>query len=121
MTATSPAATPESDDHHSMLLQDKTVVVTGGNSGIGEAIARATAAAGANVVIDYIDDPAHTESIVRDIREAGGNAIGFEADVTDVAALDRLAAAAADAFGGLDVWVNNAGIDTKTGLLDTTV
>ena len=121
MTATSPTATPGSEDHHSMLLQDKTVVVTGGNSGIGEAIARAAAAAGASVVIDYIDDAARTESIVRDIRDAGGNAIGFKADVTDVDALDRLAAAAADAFGDLDVWVNNAGIDTKTGLLDTTV
>ena len=44
-----------------------------------------------------------TESIIRDIRDAGGVAIGFEADVTDVDALDRLAAAAADAFGSLDV------------------
>ena len=52
------------------LLLDKTAVVTGGNSGIGEAIARAAAAAGANVVIDYIDDAARTESIVGDIRDA---------------------------------------------------
>jgi glucose 1-dehydrogenase len=114
------ASTAKTDDHHIMLLENKTVVVTGGNSGIGEAIVRAAAAAGANVVIDYINNAARTESIVADIRGAGGNAIGFEADVTDVDALDRLAAAAADAFGGLDVWVNNAGISTKTGLLDTT-
>lgn len=46
--------TSEPDAHYSMLLQHKTVVVAGGNSGIGEAIARAAAAADANVVIDYM-------------------------------------------------------------------
>ena len=57
--------------------------------------------------------PARTESIVRDIRDAGGKAIGFEADITDVLAQDRLAAAAAAAFDGLDVPVSNAGDDRR--------
>lgn len=102
------------------LLEGKTVVVTGGNSGIGAAIVRAAAAAGANVVIDYVDHAAAADALAADITAAGGAATTVRADVADTDAIRELADRAVQRFGGIDVWINNAGIDTKTGLLETT-
>jgi glucose 1-dehydrogenase len=104
-----------------MLLEGKSIVVTGGNSGIGEAIVLGVAAEGASVVIDYVAHPEETDSLVERIEQAGGKAVGIEADITDLDALQRLIKAAVDNFGRLDVLVNNAGLETRTSLLDTTV
>ncbi|MGI8695825.1 MAG: glucose 1-dehydrogenase [Mycobacteriales bacterium] len=103
-----------------MLLAGKTMIVTGGNSGIGAAIATAGAAEGANIVIDYVAHPEATDSLVKQIGAAGGRAIGVDADVSSVTDLAALLRAAVDAYGRLDVMVNNAGIETRTSLLDTT-
>jgi len=102
-----------------VLLDGKTIVVTGGNSGIGEAIVVAAAEQGANVVIDYVAEPEATETIVAGIEARGGQAIGVKADVSRTDELQRLVRAAVDRFGRLDVLVNNAGIETRTSLLDT--
>ena len=102
-----------------MLLRDKTLVVTGGNSGIGEAIVRAAAAEGANVVIDYVALPEETRAIVAAIEQLGGHAVGVQADVTKAADLHRMISTAVDTYGRLDVLINNAGIETRTGILDT--
>ena len=59
-----------------MLLTDKVMVVTGGNSGIGAAIVRAAAAEGANVVIDYVAHEDATEKLVNEIKQSGGEATG---------------------------------------------
>lgn len=103
-----------------MLLKGKTVVVTGGNSGIGEAIVLAAAEQGANLVIDYVAHPEETEALVQRIEKAGGRAVGIQADVSKSADLHAMIQKAVDTFGRLDVLVNNAGIETRTSLLETT-
>ena len=59
-----------------MLLDGKTIIVTGGNSGIGEAIVLAAAAEGANIVIDYVAHPEETDQLIAKIEAAGGHAVG---------------------------------------------
>jgi glucose 1-dehydrogenase len=103
-----------------MSLNGATAIVTGGNSGIGKAIVLALAEAGANVVIDYIADPDAEHELERKVVALGERAIGVAADVSKVADLERLVGTAVQTFGRLDVMVNNAGIETRTGVLDTT-
>ncbi len=102
-----------------MILEGKTIIVTGGNSGIGEAIVLAAAAEGANVVIDYVEDAKETVDLVRRAEALGGKAVGVKADVSKVEDLQRMVDTAVSAFGRLDVLVNNAGIETRTSILDT--
>ena len=103
-----------------MLLSGKSIVVTGGNSGIGEAIVLAAAAEGANVVIDYVAHPEETDALIAKVEAAGGHAVGVQADVSQSADLHRLVQTAVDTYGRLDVLINNAGIETRTSLLETT-
>jgi glucose 1-dehydrogenase len=103
-----------------MTLKDKVAIVTGGNSGIGKAIAVGLAKAGASIVIDYIADPAATEALEREIASLGDQAIGVEADVSRIEDLQRLVDAAVAKFGRLDIMVNNAGVETRTSVLETT-
>ncbi len=102
------------------MLSEKTIIVTGGNSGIGEAIVIAAAAEGANVVIDYIAHPEETAEVIAKIEAAGGHAVGVQADVTQATGLEAMVAAAVENFGRLDALVNNAGMETRTSILDTT-
>lgn len=101
-----------------MDLKNMSVVVTGGNSGIGAAIVRCLASAGAAVVIDYVARPVDTADLVKDITAQGGRAVGVEADVSTVAGIDKLIQTAVDEFGRLDAFVNNAGIESRHGILD---
>ncbi len=101
-------------------LTGKVAVVTGGNSGIGKAVVLALAEAGANIVIDYVADEQATEVLEKQVAALGDRSIGVEADVSKVADLQRLVQSAVDAFGRLDIMVNNAGIETRTSILDTT-
>jgi glucose 1-dehydrogenase len=103
-----------------MTLKGKVAIVTGGNSGIGKAIVLALAEHGANIVIDYVSDENAEEELEQKVVALGDQAIGVEADVSKVADLQRLIQSAVDAFGRLDVMVNNAGIETRTSILDTT-
>jgi len=103
-----------------MSLQNKVAIVTGGNSGIGKAIVLELAKQGAKIVIDYIAHPEATEELEQEIVALGDQAIGVEADVSKVEDLQKLVAAAVDKFGRLDIMVNNAGVETRTSVLDTT-
>ncbi|HUD68654.1 MAG TPA: glucose 1-dehydrogenase [Acidimicrobiales bacterium] len=103
-----------------MALTGKVAVVTGGNSGIGKAIALALAAQGATIVIDWVADEQATEALEDQVRALGDKVLGVEADVSNVADLQRLIASAVTAFGRIDVMVNNAGVETRTSVLDTT-
>jgi len=89
-------------------LDGQVAVVTGAGRGIGEGIARVLAGAGAHVIC-AARRTHEIERVASDIRAANGSAIAVTTDVTDAAALDRLAAAAIESFGRLDIWVNNAG------------
>jgi glucose 1-dehydrogenase len=103
-----------------MSLTGKVAIVTGGNSGIGKAIVLALAKGGAKVVIDYVVDPASTEALEAQVAALGSAAIGVDADVSKVADLQRLIDAAVKEYGRIDVMVNNAGVETRTSILDTT-
>jgi NAD(P)-dependent dehydrogenase (short-subunit alcohol dehydrogenase family) len=88
-------------------LQDRVVIVTGAARGLGRDYARYFARDGANVVLA---DVKGTESAAEEASAEGPRCIGVEADVTDRASTDAMVAAARDAFGRLDVLVNNAGL-----------
>jgi len=103
-----------------MLLQNKVAIVTGGNSGIGKAIVLELARQGARVVVDYVANPNATEELETQLAALGERAIGIDADVSRVSELKRLIGATVAAFGRLDIMVNNAGIETRTSVLDTT-
>jgi glucose 1-dehydrogenase len=103
-----------------MSLHGKVAIVTGGNSGIGKAVVLALAEAGANIVIDFVAHPEATEELEKQVHALGDKAIGVDADVSKVADLEMLVARTVEAFGRLDIMVNNAGIETRTSVLDTT-
>jgi glucose 1-dehydrogenase len=103
-----------------MSLQDKVAIVTGGNSGIGQAIVLELARHGAKIVIDYVAHPEATEALEQRIAALGNQSIGVKADVSNLADLKKLVDAAVKKFGRLDIMVNNAGIETRTSILDTT-
>jgi glucose 1-dehydrogenase len=103
-----------------MNLKGKVAIVTGGNSGIGKAVALELARQGASIVIDYVAHPEATEALEKQLAELGEVSIGVEADVSKLADLQKLFAAAVEKFGRVDIMVNNAGVETRTSILDTT-
>ena len=103
-----------------MSVKGKVAIVTGGNSGIGMAIVLELARQGASIVIDYVAHPEATEALEKQVAALGDQVIGVDADVSKVADLQRLVDATVKRFGRLDVMVNNAGVETRTSVLDTT-
>jgi NAD(P)-dependent dehydrogenase (short-subunit alcohol dehydrogenase family) len=101
-----------------MMLRDKVVVVTGAGGGIGRDIALAMAAEGARVVVNDVgasvagdgQDTGPAQGVVQEIRAAGGQAVANTDSVSEAASAARIVAAALEAFGRIDVVVNNAGI-----------
>ena len=103
-----------------MTLTGKVAVVTGGNTGIGKAVVLALAGQGATIVIDYIANPEAEHEVERQVVALGDQVVGVKADVSKVEDLRTLVSTAVSRFGRLDVMVNNAGIETRTSVLDTT-
>lgn len=91
-------------------LSGKTAVVTGASKGIGAAIARALAAEGAGVTVNYASDKAGAERLVADITARGGKAQAVQGSVSHAPDVTRLFDAHEKAFGRLDILVNNAGV-----------
>ena len=91
-------------------LEGKTAVVTGASKGIGAEIAKSLAAEGAAVVVNYASSKAGADQIVAEIKAGGGKAVAVQADVAKPEDIQRLFAETKQAFGKLDVLVNNAGI-----------
>jgi glucose 1-dehydrogenase len=101
------------------MLKGKVAVVTGGSGGIGAAIAIELGKEGANVVIDYHSHPDSAEKVQNQIKSLGGGCIAIQADVSKPVDLQKLVNGAVQKFGRLDIWVNNAGVETRTSILDT--
>lgn len=92
-------------------LGNKRALVTGGNSGIGAAIATALAAAGAKVAINYVTHPETAQDLVARICRTGGEAMAVQADVSDANAVAAMFRKVDGAWDGVDILVNSAGID----------
>jgi glucose 1-dehydrogenase len=103
-----------------LMLEGKAAIVTGGDSGIGRAIAVELGRQGASVTVNFHRNEAAADATVKEIEAAGGRGQAVQADVSSVADIQRLVDRTVEAFGGLNVMVNNAGMETRTSTLDTT-
>ena len=103
-----------------MRLNGKVAIVTGGSRGIGASIARRLGSEGAQVAVVAHTARAKAEAVVQEIEDAGGRAAPFQADVSKVADCERLAAEVAEAFGTIDILINNAGIYRPLPMEETT-
>ena len=91
-------------------LTGKVAVVTGASKGIGAKIAKALAAAGAAVAVNYASSKEGADRVIAEITGSGGRAIAVQGDVSKLADVQRLFAETKEQFGSLDVLVNNAGV-----------
>ena len=101
-------------------LTGRVALVTGASRGIGAAIALAFAEAGAAVAVNYRQRADEAEAVVAKIRDIGGRAVAIAADVSQAAAVARMADQAASALGPIDILVNNAGLAIVRGIDDLT-
>lgn len=101
-----------------MRLQDKVAIITGAGTGIGRAIAVRFAREGAAVVVDYVGHADGANQAVQEIQSFGGKAIAVSADVSKQGEVQSLIESAVKAFGGINIVVNNAGIEKKAPFLE---
>lgn len=97
-----------------MTHAGKTTLITGSSRGIGRAIALAFGRAGANVLVNFVEHEQAAAGVVETIKNDGGQALALEADVRELDAVKSMVATAEQAFGPIDVLVNNAGILNDT-------
>jgi len=90
-------------------LKDKTAIVTGGGQGMGLAVVLKLASIGANLVVNDVDS-SRADAAAQEVTAAGGNAIAAPADITSRTEVDQMVGRAIDAFGGVHILINNAGI-----------
>ncbi len=102
------------------LLAGKVALITGAGSGIGQGIAERFAREGAKVVIDYVGESEGADDTLALVKQAGGEAITVQGDVTRMADIEKLVNAAYETFGGLDILVNNAGMEKKAPFTEVT-
>lgn len=102
-------------------LAGQRAIVTGANSGIGEGVAKALAAAGASVAVNYVAAPESAARVVDAIRNAGGNAFAVQADVGSEAAVERMFEQVCDRFGSVDIVVCNAGLQRDAAFHEMTL
>jgi 3-oxoacyl-[acyl-carrier protein] reductase len=102
-------------------LSGRVAIVTGAGRNIGRGIALALAQGGAAVVVNARSNLKEAEAVAGEIERAGGKALAVTADVADAAAVDRMVAAAAARFGGIDILVNNAAVRAEQPLEQMTL
>jgi len=102
-------------------LKGQNALVTGASSGIGEGIARALAAAGAAVVVNYAGSTDNANRVVDTIKKAGGEARAIRADVSREADVEAMFAEMLGAWGRIDILVSNAGVQKDAPLVDMTL
>lgn len=103
-----------------MRLEGKVAIVTGGSSGIGEAISKRLAKEGATVAVNYSSNDAAANQVVADIEAAGGKAKAFRANCANVADIQRFIGEVGAEFGRIDILVNNAGTFLTVPVAETT-
>jgi len=103
------------------LLEGQTALVTGASSGIGAEVARAMAAAGANVGVNYPVDKPQADRVVSDITKAGGKAIALQADVSREDQVTAMFKKLIATYGTIDILVSNAGIQKDSAFADMTL
>lgn len=91
-------------------LAGRNAIVTGGSRGIGAAVARRLAADGARVAVVYRSNRDEADAVVSAIRESGAEAIAVQADVADATSVNAMVSTVREAFGAIDIVINNAGI-----------
>lgn len=101
-----------------MRLVNKKAIVTGAGRGIGRAVAIALAREGADVLINDCGTDDSAEKTAQEIRETGRNAIAVMADISQYKDASRMVDAAVDAFGGVDILINNAGVSRPSMLVN---
>src|ERR1700687_1244749 len=101
-----------------MRLAGKVALVTGAQQGIGRAIAVALARDGADVGVNYLDDPSAAERVADEVRGLGRRAIAVQADVSQAAGVHAMVRTLVDALGPPEVLVNNAGVFPRASFLD---
>jgi glucose 1-dehydrogenase len=102
-------------------LQGQTALVTGASSGIGEAVAIALGAAGADVVVNYVSSPESAEAVAEKIRAAGSRALAIKADVSKEDEVQAMFAKMLAEFGTIDILVNNAGLQKDAPFHEMTI
>jgi len=100
------------------LLDGKVLLVTGGNAGIGRAVAIGAARAGADVAINYLENDATAASCIAEVEAAGRKGVAIRGDVADPASAARFVDGAVEALGRVDIFVSNAGICPFHAFLD---
>jgi len=103
------------------VLAGQKALITGANSGIGRGVALKLGEAGADVVVNYVDDEAAAEAVVAAIREAGADAIAIKADVSSESEVAAMFEQAIGHFGTVDILVNNAGLQRDAGFPEMTL
>lgn len=92
-------------------LQERVTLITGSDSGIGQATAEEFAKEGADVVVHFLDDSAGTQTTRRAVEAAGRSALVGQGDISDETAVEEMFDQAVDAFGTIDILMSNAGVD----------
>ncbi|MFD2784649.1 SDR family oxidoreductase [Hymenobacter rubripertinctus] len=110
-------ATPAS----AQRLKNQIALITGGSSGIGAGVAKAMAAEGASVIVNYAHSADEAAAVVKEITEAGGKAIPFQADVSKEEDVLRMFDHIREQFGTLHILVNNSGIQVDAKFVDMTL
>ena len=103
-----------------MKLEGKTVLITGGSQGIGQGIAFRLAEEGADIAIDYVGNSEAADATVAQIEKRGRRALAIEADISSVDHIHSMMKQAVDSFGGVDVLINNAGVEKHASIWEAT-
>src|SRR5438270_2830323 len=118
---TTPATARKRPATYPVILDGQPALVTGANSGIGKAVALGLAAAGADVVVNYVSDRESAEEVAHAIEAKGRRAIAIKADVSSEDDVTAMFARAVDHFGTLHIAVNNAGLQRDAAFHEMTL
>jgi len=103
-----------------MKLEGKTVLITGGSQGIGQGIAFRLAEEGADIAVDYVGNSASADATVAQIQKRGRRALAVQADISSVDQIHSMIKQTVDSLGGVDVLINNAGVEKHASIWEAT-